>query len=52
MFQIYQMINESAAGQLLSNYSAVGTLREEKPYVHRVPYCEHTCYAQNRRMSV
>jgi hypothetical protein len=22
---------------------AVGTLREEKPYVHRLPYCEHTC---------
>ena len=31
---------------------AVETLREEKPNVHRFPYCEHTCYAQNRRMSV
>ena len=31
---------------------AVGTLREEKLNVHRFPYCEHTCYAQNRRMSV
>src|SRR6266568_1882431 len=33
----------------------VGTLREEEsyvPYVHRLPYCEHTCYAQNGRMSV
>jgi hypothetical protein len=29
-----------------------GTLREEKPYVHRLPYCEHTCYAQNGRTSV
>jgi len=25
---------------------------EEKPHVHRFPYCEHMCYAQNRRMSV
>src|SRR6266480_2078255 len=31
---------------------AVGTLRDEKPYVHKRPHCEHTCYAQNRRMSV
>jgi hypothetical protein len=31
---------------------AAGTLREEKPYVHTLQYCEYRCYAQNGRMSV
>ena len=46
------LLSRTRPGCVVTFRDSVGTLKEEKPYVHRFPYCEHMCYAQNRGMSV